>query len=202
MTTTPTTTRRPPPPERRLWTRQEFDRAEELGLFGSEERLELIEGEILVKELPLNAPHAAAQRRVEKVLGHLFAEGFDVRGQLPLALDSHSKPLPDIAVVEGAAEDYETEHPTTALLLVEIADTTLRLDRTRKAGLYARAGIQEYWILNLQERVLEVYRQPESTRGRFYYASVTQYTEDESIAPLAAPMAGIAVTDLLPRPRN
>lgn len=199
MPTKPLTSRRQPPPKRRLWTRREFDRAESLGLFGAEERLELIEGEILVKELPLNAPHATAQRRTEKTLSRVFAEGYDVRGQLPLALGDRNKPLPDVAVVEGTADDYETEHPTTAVLIVEIADTSLRLDRTQKASLYARSGIQDYWILNLQERCLEVYREPVAARGRFHYASVTHYTEDAQISPLAKPDAMIAVSEFLPR---
>jgi hypothetical protein len=78
-------------PGRRLWTRDEFDRAEALGLFGPEERLELIEGEIIVKDTPVNAPHALAQRKCEKVLCRVFQSGYDVRGQLPLALGKRSK---------------------------------------------------------------------------------------------------------------
>ncbi|HSF33147.1 MAG TPA: Uma2 family endonuclease [Candidatus Tectomicrobia bacterium] len=192
-------------PERRLWTREEFDRAEELGLFGPEERLELIEGEILVKEVPVNPPHATAQVRTAKALSRVFTQGYTVRGQLPLALGRLSKPLPDIAVVVGSDDDYEEEHPTTAVLIVEIAETSLRLDRTYKVGLCARAGIPDYWILNLTERILEVYRQPIAMRGRALghgYASVTLYRETDTLSPLAAPEATLAIGDLLPRRRS
>ena len=201
----PKKSRRLPMPERRLWTREEFDRAEELGLFGPEERLELIEGEILVKEGPVNPPHATAQVRTAKALNRVFTQGYTVRGQLPLALGRLSKPLPDLAVVVGSDDDYEEEHPTTAVLIVEIAETSLRLDRTYKVGLYARAGIPHYWILNLTERLLEVYRQPVAMRGRLLghgYASVTPYRETDTVTPLAAPEATLAVADLLPRRRS
>jgi Uma2 family endonuclease len=189
-------------PRRRRWTRVEFDRAEAMGLFNPEERLELIEGEIYEKDAIVNTPHAVAQRRCEKVLNTIFAQGCDVRGQLPLALGRRSKPLPDIAVVVGSMDDYEDEHPTTALLILEISDTTLRLDRGRKAHLYARFGIQDYWILNLNNRTLEVCRQPLSPPGRpadSIYEIITILTETDTIAPLAAQETPISIADLLPR---
>lgn len=204
MAIAPPKSRRSPSPARRLWTREEFDRAEASGLFGDEERLELIEGEIIVKDTPVDAPHATAQCRTEKVLNHVFAQGYDVRGQLPLALGRLSKPLPDVAVVVGSEDDYEDEHPTTAVLIIEVADTTLSFDRTHKAALYARAGIPEYWILNLNDRLLEVYLRPVAVRGRLFgyaYESVTQYAETDSVSPLAAPDAMLLVADLLPRRR-
>ena len=189
-------------PPRRRWTREEFDRAEAMGLFGPEERLELIEGELYVKDAIVNTPHATAQRRCEKILNQIFAEGYVVCGQLPLALDRRSKPLPDIAVVVGSIDDYEDEHPTTAVLIIEISDTTLRLDRSRKAALYARSGIQDYWILNLNNRTLEVYRQPIPAPGRPFgsvYENVTILTEADTITPLAMPEATLTITELLPR---
>src|SRR5436305_318827 len=90
---------RQPPPERRRWTRAEFNQAEALGLFKPGERLELIEGEIIHKERPVNPPHATAQARAARVLDRIFAQGFSVRAQLPLALSTFSEPIPDIAVV-------------------------------------------------------------------------------------------------------
>src|SRR2546421_7034630 len=104
MAIAPPLSRRPPPPARRLWTREEFDRAEGSGVFGPEERLELIEGEIITKELPLNPPHATAQSRTQRVLTSVFYEGYVVRGQSPLALGPRNKPIPDIAVVRGSED--------------------------------------------------------------------------------------------------
>lgn len=117
---------------------------------------------------------------------------------------TNSEPEPDIAVVRGTARDYEQAHPTTAVLVIEVSDTTLRVDCTTKAGIYARAGIEEYWVVDLNTRRLIVHRQPVPMRGRplgHYYASVVRYTEAETVTPLAAPDAVIAVADLLPRPR-
>jgi Uma2 family endonuclease len=173
-----------------------------MGLFGPEERLELIEGEVICK-VPMNSPHATALRRCEKRLAVAFATGYDMRGQLPLALDGRNEPEPDIAVVVGSPDDYAQAHPATAVLLIEISDTTLSYDRGRKAGLYARGGIADYWIVNLSERLLEVHRLPTVIRGRplgHGYQSITRLDETQSVSPLAAPDIAILVADLLPRP--
>jgi Uma2 family endonuclease len=100
--------------------------------------------------------------------------------------------VPDLAIVPGKPSDYRHKHPTTALLVIEIADTTLEYDRTQKLALYAKAGIPEYWILNLPERVLEVYREPSGRR----YKSVRYYTPDERVSPLFAPDWQIEVKSL------
>ena len=132
----------------------------------------------------------------------IFPVGYDVRAQLPITLNNENEPLLDIAVVLGSLEDYEVKHPKTAVLIIEISDTTLRYDRNTKAPLYARAGIADYWILNLKERVLEVRRNPVAMRGKLLghgYAGLQTLTETESIAPLAATGSPVAVADLLPR---
>ena len=138
----------------RRWTRREYERLIDLGVFGSDERLELLDGALIVRE-PQNAPHAMAMRAVEEALRGAFGHGWDVRTQLPIALDDASEPEPDAAVVPGSYRDYPREHPSQPVLLVEISDATLASDR-RKRGLYARARVEEFWILNLRERVLEV----------------------------------------------
>lgn len=185
----------------RLWTREEFERAGELGLFGVDERLELIEGCIFEQMSPQKSAHATSSQLVEEWARNAFAGGFVVRGQKPLALGERSEPEPDVAVVTGAARDYTGGHPQTALLVVEIADTTLRYDRTTKASLYARAGIPEYWIVNLVDRVLEVYRQPaqasEQPLGHAYRVLMVM-GEAERLAPLGAPHFAVTVSDLLP----
>lgn len=187
---------------RRCWTREEYYKLAERGIIGPEERLELIEGEIIRKMAPMLTPHATGIRAVEVALLRTFPTGYDVRVQLPLALGPHNEPEPDVYVVTGSFRDYETAHPTTALLVVEIADSSLESDRATKSAIYARADIAEYWILNLPDRLLEVHRQPapmsEMPLG-FGYRSIQRLTESETVTPLAAPQTQITVADLLPR---
>lgn len=187
-------------PQPRLWTRQEYHRAGELGLFSADERLELIEGVIVRKEMQ-NTPHATGICLTENALRAVFFDGYVIRGQLPLAVSDLSEPEPDLAVVRGAPRDYAKAHPTTAVLVVEVADTSLSVDRSTKAGLYARAGIAEYWILNLQDGLLEVHREPalmpEQPLGH-QYRIVLRLSADQTVSPIAAPDAVVRVADLLP----
>ena len=184
----------------RRWTREEYERLIETGVFHPEERVELIDGELVVMT-PQKSVHATAVRLVDEMLRMAFGSGHDVRAQLPLALDPDSEPEPDVAVVAGTPRDYRNAHPTTALLVVEVADTTLAFDRERKGSLYARAGIAEYWIVNLADRVLEVCRDPGPVASAQYgwsYRVTERLSASDSVSPLAAPQARIAVSDLLP----
>jgi Uma2 family endonuclease len=121
---------------------------------------------------------------------------------MPIHLGRLSKPEPDLAVVVGSPRDYvKSGAPTTALLLIEVAETTLALDRGRKASLYAKFGISDYWVLNLIDRQLEVHRQPigdAAHRHRFRYADIQTFKAGDSVVPLAAPDAAIRVDELLP----
>jgi Uma2 family endonuclease len=182
------------PPARR-WTVDEYHRAGEAGVFQPDERLELIEGAIICMS-PQNGPHATAARLVELALGAVFTIGFDIRSQKPLSLSQETEPEPDIAVVRGQPRDYVESHPTTAVLVVEVSDTTLAYDRGRKSVLYARAGIPEYWVLNLPELLLEVYRDPDAAAGE--YRVISRYSGGETVSPLGVPSAQIAISDLLP----
>ncbi|MEP7336658.1 MAG: Uma2 family endonuclease, partial [Acidobacteriota bacterium] len=123
--------------------------------------------------------------------------------QAPLRFGKRSEPEPDIAVIKGKMEDYPTEHPTTAGLIIEVSDKTLHYDRNRKASLYAKAGIQDYWVLNLKKHQLEIFRRPipdaEAWHG-FSYADQHIVIEGESASPLIKPAAVVAVTDMLPPP--
>jgi Uma2 family endonuclease len=191
--------------QHRLLSVDEFDRAWAAGVYGPEERLELIEGEVIQKVSPQESPHATATSLCAEEMRAAFSKGFHVRVQLPLLLGIRTKPEPDIAVVVGTIRDYAHTHPKTAALVIEISDSTLGYDRTRKAGLYAAAGIQDYWILNLTARVLEVYRRPAQSgseeigsRSGARYLNVNKLTEIDSITPLDAPNLRIAVSDLLP----
>ena len=188
-------------PARRPWTRMEFERASELGLFRPDERLELIEGEIVQKVTPQNTPHATAIRACEEALRLAFPRGHDVRVQLPLALGDFSEPEPDVAVVTGTFRDYAREHPRSAVLVVEVSDTTLTYDRITKGSLYARARVPEYWLVNVPDRVLEVHRDPSAMEEQplgHHYRSVTRHLPGESVCPIHAPATPVAVEDLLP----
>jgi Uma2 family endonuclease len=182
--------------------RVEYDRLVECGMFEGE-RLELLDGLLVVRE-PQKSPHASTVSQVGLVLGVAFGVGWHVRTQLPLALDNDSEPEPDVAVVPGVPHDYFNAHPTTAPLIVEVADSSLRLDRRFKTGLYARAGVQEYWIVNLVDEVLEVHRDPHAAPDAEFgavYRDVARLGRSESVTPLAAPRARIVVADLLPPSR-
>ena len=179
--------------EMRRWTRAEYDKMISAGLFSPGERVELIDGEIL-RMTPQGTAHFTAIRLAEEATRKAFGAGFEVRTQGPLALTPDSEPEPDLAVVPGTARDYSREHPGTALLLIEVSETTLGHDRQRKRDLYARAGVPDYWIVNLPERCVEVYRAPEQGA----YRSSRHFTAEEQISPLAAPDSKIAVADLLP----
>jgi Uma2 family endonuclease len=171
------------------------------GILRPDEKIELIGGELIPKELPMKSAHATAISLCEEALRQAFSQGYVVRGQLPLALSERDQPLPDVAVVEGSIRDFARAHPTRAVLVVEVSEATLRLDRHTKASLYAWAGIPEYWIVNLVEGVLEVFREPAPMAGRAYgygYQQQAVYRSGEAIAPVAQPEAVIAVDDLLP----
>jgi Uma2 family endonuclease len=168
----------------------------EMGLFDGQ-RAELIEGKVMVLS-PQKWAHAAAVDRVAEVLRGALGSGIWVRSQLPLILTPFSDPEPDVSVVAGRREDY-TDHPTTALLIVEVSDTSLAYDRADKASLYARVGIADYWIVNLVDGQLEVHRNPVAAAGEVYgfrYADVTTWTTG-SVTPLAAPQVAVSVADLL-----
>jgi Uma2 family endonuclease len=179
--------------EMRRWTREEYDRMIAVGLFAPGERVELIDGEIL-RMTPQGSAHFAAIQLVEEALRVAFGAGFDVRVQGPLGISGSSEPEPDIAVVDGTPRDYRDAHPSTALLIVEVADTSLEFDRQAKRSLYARAGIQDYWIVNLEVGCIEVYRGPEQGS----YRSTRRFFTGDQVSPLAAPEASIAVQEMLP----
>ncbi|HEX9820119.1 MAG TPA: Uma2 family endonuclease [Methylomirabilota bacterium] len=183
----------------RRWRRIEYDRLVELGIFVGE-RLELLDGMLVVGE-PQGSTHAAIVMQVGRVLAAAFGSGWHPRLQAPMALDDDSEPEPDVAVVAGAPRDYLGAHPSTAALVVEVADSSLRLDRRLKSGLYARAGLAEYWIVNLADGVLEVHRAPAASADAPYgwsYRSVDVLRPPTTASPLAAPGAQIPVADLLP----
>ena len=175
------------------WSREAYDRAVAAGVFGSEDRVELIDGELLTMT-PQGSRHAAIATRVGARLARALGDRGHVRTQMPLAAGGDSEPEPDLAVVPGHDLDYLDAHPTTALLVVEVSDDSLRRDRTVKQRLYARCGIPEYWIVSLPDARLEVYRRPVDDA----YRDTVLLRAGETVAPLAAPTETIPVADLLP----
>lgn len=182
----------------RPWTRGEYHRLAEAGYFEGQ-RVELIEGEIRQMS-PQSEPHAACILLILDILRSIFAHGYTVRVQMPLDLGEYTELEPDLAVVLGSPRDYG-DHPPTALLAVEVSLSSLAYDRHRKAGHYARAGIPEFWIVDLARRRVIVLRDPAADANAptgFAYRSEQVFDEGDSFAPLAAPQAQIAVADMLP----
>ena len=188
-----------PPPRTRRWTRVEYERLIELGVFQPGERLELLDGLLVVRE-PQGVRHATAIRRVLAALRRALGDAWQIDSQLPIALDADSEPEPDVAVVPGDPGTYREAHPSHAVLIIEIAESSYRVDREHKAGLYARAGIADYWIIDLVHDALVVHRDPEASPDALFgwrYRSVVTLGPPATVAPLIAPGSPIPVADLL-----
>jgi len=184
----------------RRFTRHEYEKLVEDGFFRPDERLELLDGLLVLRE-PQGTYHATAVTLTGAALGRVFRRGFHVRSGLPVALDDASEPEPDLSVVRGKPRDYLSGHPSVPVLVVEVAESSLGMDRRRKLGLYARAQRGEYWIVNLVDRVLEVYREPVRSPAALYgwkYRYVRLLKPGATVSPLAAPRSRIRVADLLP----
>src|SRR6266849_5665291 len=173
------------------WTRQQYERLIDHGLLDEDEPIELLDGLLLVKE-PQASPHRTSILLTAKALERAFGDGWFVQTQSPIVLDDRSEPEPDVCVVHGSPRDYVEAHPRGPVLVVEVAQSGLRLARGRKAAVYARARITDYWIVNLVDRVLEVHREPARpgpVRRAWGYAAIETLGADAGITPLAAPDA-------------
>ncbi len=170
----------------------------EAGLFDGK-RVELIDGTILEMS-PQRDRHAKGILLAQYALMDAFGPEFTVRVQLPLRVGDRSEPEPDVAVVRGGVRSVDA-HPTTAVLVVEVSDTTLEHDRRTKAHLYASARVDEYWIVNLIDGRVEVQREPITDAAAPFghrYGRQDVAERDGMIAPVALPERSIAVADLLP----
>jgi Uma2 family endonuclease len=187
----------PPPPaltrRRRRFTVDEYHRMAEAGILGEDERVELLDGDV-IEMSPVGDPHIAAVNRCTRRFTLALGERAWVSPQNPVRLGRHSEPQPDVALappdVEGAPQLGEV------LLAIEVADTTAADDRARKVPLYARAGIPEVWLLDVVERTLEVYREP----GPDGYGRTYTLRPDRQVACEAFPDVVLQVADLLPPP--
>jgi Uma2 family endonuclease len=177
------------------WTRNQYILLGKLGLFNGR-RVELIKGEIF-EMCPKGWPHVVGCRKTAEVLEKVFTGIGWVARQEPLAT-VNSEPEPDLSVHPGRFEDY-TDHPTTALLIVEVADPSLDYGTTTKAELFATAGIADYWVLDVINSRLFVFRDPVSvSAGGTTYRTHLIFGPRDSIAPLGAPNSSVRVADLLP----
>lgn len=205
----PAATTTPPPvkpvpvpqvePRPMKWTVELYQELGKLDFFQAEKTV-LIDGEIFVMPPP-GPPHDTALAYVEDWLRVVFAVGHHVRTQKGFNIGAGTSPMPDAAVVPGTARDYATRTPTAAVMIVEVSDSTLFMDTTTKAEVYATAGIPEYWVLDLEHRRLLVYRDPEplpAGLGATAYRTHLAFGPELTVAPLAAPTASVKVADLLP----
>lgn len=183
-----------PTPKR--WTVEECDTFREMG-FLEGGRYELIEG-VIVDKMGHGNPHSRAICALMNLLATLF--GLEkIRVQLPIRIEGElgrvNEPLPDVALTRESYEAYdETPTPNDLLLVAEVSDSSLRFDLTTKARLYARAGVGEYWVLDIEKNSVIVHREPTSTG----YESVTEWETGEALSPLALPSASVLVSSLFP----
>jgi Uma2 family endonuclease len=179
----------------RLWTVEEYHRMAEAGILSPDERVELIEGQIIPMAAK-NPPHAATNLCAANILRNLLIGKALIRIQDPIFLSSTSEPEPDIAVVRIEPRFYLDHHPRPEeiFLIVEVADTTLERDRKLKAPTYAKAGIADYWILDVNTRQVYVLREP----GEETYQQETILDTNATISVLAFPEIEIQIDQLFP----
>lgn len=178
----------------RLFTVKEYQQMAESGILNPEERVELLAGQIL-KMAAKETAHSAATTRTEKLLENRLGNQALVRVQEPVQLDDFSEPEPDIAVVRFDPLYYEDHHPNPSeiYLIIEVADTTLSKDCGIKARIYAQSGIADYWVLDVNNRQLHIFREP-SENG---YQSELILSDSRRVSPLAFPEFTIAVGEML-----
>ena len=183
------------PPRSRKFTVDEYYRMAEVGILKPDERVELIEGEILVMP-PIGPEHAWNVDLASDFITRRIDERFIVRSQNPVRLSDASEPQPDIAIILRRPEGYLAAHPTPAdvLLIIEVAHSSLEYDRNIKAHIYGRSGVPETWVRNLPEDCIERFTEP----GPDGYAQHTVHRRGETLTPVALPDLELAVGDLLP----
>lgn len=149
--------------EKRLLTVEEYNEMGRVGILGPSDKVELIHGEI-IKMSPTGSKHAATTDKLSDKLKSYIKENCIVRVQNPIRVDEYSEPVPDLTLVKFKSDFYRIEHPksTDILLVIEVSDSSLLYDRKIKGGLYAKAKIPEYWIIDLENDRLEVYSNPKN----------------------------------------
>jgi Uma2 family endonuclease len=179
----------------KYWTVQDYDRMSDLGILNPSERTELIAGQIVLM-VAKGTAHVVSLQLLADVLRQQLGDAALIRTQDPVVLDDFSEPEPDLAIVKGNILDYTDRHPLPAdvHLVVEVANSTLKYDCEVKDKLYAQAGIPEYWVINLQDRQVHVFREPTPTGYRQQFL----LTELQSISALAFSAIAFPITSILP----
>ena len=184
----------PAPAEARITVERYFRLVDE-GALRPDDRVELLEG-VVVSMSPQNPPHAGIVSMLSELFWRHVGDRASVRVQLPLIMGALSVPEPDIAIVPGRAADYLAAHPTTALLVVEVADSSVAQDRLTKAAIYARGGVPEYVLVNLRDDCVELHRSPD--RGAGAFRNVRVLHRGEHVQLTAFSDVEVTVDELLP----
>ncbi len=181
---------------RHRWTVAEYHRMGEVDLLNEDSRVELIDGEI-VEMAPIGSEHGGKVNRFIYLFSKIFGDKAIIAAQNPVILGGYGEPQPDVAVLRWREDYYERAHPHAedVLLIIEVSDSTLRYDRDVKVPLYANHGIPEVWLLDLQQKQLEIYREP--TRGQYRQRECRRAGQ---IAPILCPDAVIDLAELFPNP--
>ncbi len=179
----------------KYWTVQDYYRMSDLGILDSNERTELIAGQIVIMTAKGTAHVITLQLLANNIQAQLGTTAL-IRTQDPIRLDNFSEPEPDLAIVKGTILDYTQQHPVPddIYLVIEVADSTLKQDCQVKDKLYARSSIAEYWVVDINNRQVHIFRDPTSTG----YTSQLILTETHSISPLAFPEIVLSIASILP----
>ena len=172
----------------------DYYRMAETGVLKPDDRVELLDGRIIDMS-PIGPFHGGSVNRLIRLFGKLSNGRWLVSAQNPVHLDDYSEPQPDLMLLKPATDDYTSRHPVPddVFLLIEVADSSLQLDREEKLPAYGRAGIREVWILNLSDKTLEVYRDPHFAG----YSSNRTLRAGDKASPLAFADASVDVGELL-----
>jgi Uma2 family endonuclease len=195
LTTPPTLTLPLDPNRLKRLTVQDYRRMSELGILDPSERTELIAGQIVLM-VAKGTPHVTSLHLLANTLRDQLGNIALVRTQDPIQLDDYSEPEPDLVIAQGSIHNYADHHPrpNEVCLVVEVADSTLKQDCEIKDKLYAQAGIGDYWVVDLKNRQLHIFRNP-TLAG---YTSHLILTEPNQVSPLAFPDVALALTAILP----
>jgi len=186
-------------PQQWKWTLVEYRKLGETGFFRGLKTM-LIDGELLTMAMP-NPPHDTTLTLAANYLRAACPVGYYVRDQQGFDIGTRTDPGPDLAVVPGSVRDYAACTPTAAVLIIEVADSSLAFDLTTKAELYATAGVPDYWVIDVEGRCLHVFRDPVTLPaglGATAYSVHLTLAATDIVSPLAAPHATVTVADLLP----
>ncbi|WP_439628489.1 Uma2 family endonuclease [Gemmata sp.] len=181
------------------WTAEQFNAVCGMGWFEGR-RPFLLDG-VMWEKGPMSPTYACTLGLVTDALRPLFSKSWLIRQQMPLTVDEYNDPVPDVGVVRGEPRDFSDEHPSTAVMVIEVADTSLQIDLTEKAERYATAGVADYWVLDVVNRELYVLRDPAplpAGLGATADRDQKKFTTSDRVSPLAAPHASVLVGDLLP----